>query len=388
MHVAELDGRGPRGYVDGIRRLGEHRCEVEDLEETLEADDRAHQVHVEVRELGERGEQSREVDGHDDDGADRHRAVDHGHTAEAVGERRRECGGQAQPDEVHPLVRRLLDPDVADARGAVVERRVLLGGPAEELDQHRARDVEALLHHRVHLGVQPHALAKEPREPGAEGLGGHQEQRDQDERDERDLPGQQRHRDQDQHDQDHVADDVAEQVREGLLGADDVVVQPADERAGLGPREKGDWHRLDVAEDLGPHVVDEELADERRDPPLREREEGVEEREGRDEQRQADDVVDTRGARGCREDLPHRRAPLREVDDLAQDERVRDDDERVEDDDGEEQDEHPAVGLREGDHSADGRSLDPLVQHLLVAAERAHHAHPAVSHQPSPVDPS
>jgi hypothetical protein len=194
-----------------------------------------------------------------------------------------------------------------------------------------------------------------------------------------------------QHHEDHVADDVAEQVREGLLGADDVVVQPADERARLGPREKRDRHRLDVAEDLGPHVVDEELADERRDPPLREGEEPVEERKPSHEQRQADDVVDTRVLGGQREDLTRARVPLGDIDDLAQDERVGDDDERVEDDDGEEQDEHPAIGLREGDHPADGLALDPLVQHLLVAPERAHHAHPAVSHSrhhPSSVDPS
>ena len=54
---------------------------------------------------------------------------------------------------------------------------------------------------------------------------------------------------------------VGEDVGEGLLGAGDVVVEAADEGAGLGAREEGERHALHVVEDLGAHVVDEALAD-------------------------------------------------------------------------------------------------------------------------------
>ena len=36
------------------------------------------------------------------------------------------------------------------------ERRVLVAGPAEQLDQQRAGDVEPLGHRRAHLGVELH----------------------------------------------------------------------------------------------------------------------------------------------------------------------------------------------------------------------------------------
>ena len=70
---------------------------------------------------------------------------------------------------------------------------------------------------------------------------------------------------------DQVADHVGEQVGEGLLGADDVVVEAADQRAGLGAGEEGQRHALDVPEHLGAHVVDQALADVGRDAPLGER---------------------------------------------------------------------------------------------------------------------
>ena len=55
---------------------------------------------------------------------------------------------------------------------------------------------------------------------------------------------------------------------ERLLGADDVVVEPADERAGLGAGEERDRHPLHVVEHLGAQVVDQALADARGEPAL------------------------------------------------------------------------------------------------------------------------
>ena len=107
-------------------------------------------------------------------------------------------------------------------------------------------------------------------------------------RDERDLPTQDEHRaDHDGH-QDHVAHHVREQVGEGLLRADHVVVESTDQGAGLRAREEGDRHLLHVAEHLGAQVVDQTLADHRRRSAFEEREERVEEREPGAQRRQPD----------------------------------------------------------------------------------------------------
>ena len=47
-----------------------------------------------------------------------------------------------------------------------------------------------------------------------------------------------------------VGDDARQRVGERLLGTEHVVVQPADQRAGLGAGEERDRHLLNVAEDL------------------------------------------------------------------------------------------------------------------------------------------
>ena len=59
-------------------------------------------------------------------------------------------------------------------------------------------------------------------------------------------------------------DDRAERAGERPLRADHVVVQAADERAGLGAGEERDRAALHVVEELGAQVVDEPLADPRR----------------------------------------------------------------------------------------------------------------------------
>ena len=60
---------------------------------------------------------------------------------------------------------------------------------------------------------------------------------------------------------DEVADDAGEGVAEGALGADDVVVEPADQRAGAGAGEERDRHPLHVVEDRRAQVEDQPLAD-------------------------------------------------------------------------------------------------------------------------------
>ena len=94
------------------------------------------------------------------------------------------------------------------------------------------------------------------------------EQRQQDDGQHRDLPRQAEHHDERQDERDDVGHDAGEGRRERPLGADHVVVQPADEGAGVGPREERDRHRLDVLEHPAPQVEDEVLAEAGRLQPL------------------------------------------------------------------------------------------------------------------------
>ena len=103
------------------------------------------------------------------------------------------------------------------------------------------------------------------------------------------LPGEEGHHRDGEDDGDEIAHDRRERVGEGLLGTEDVVVQPRDERAGLGTGEERQRHLLDVGEDLLAHVVDQPLADPRGDVALHEGQEGVRERQAAEEQAEEHD---------------------------------------------------------------------------------------------------
>ena len=60
-----------------------------------------------------------------------------------------------------------------------------------------------------------------------------------------------------------------------VLRADDVVVQPAGERAGLGAGEERDRHALHLGEQRHPQVVDDALTDGGAAPPLHDGQTGV-----------------------------------------------------------------------------------------------------------------
>ena len=87
------------------------------------------------------------------------------------------------------------------------------------------------------------------------------EQREQGEGEQRDRPRQAGHHGHREDEGDDVRDDPGQRRRERPLGADDVVVEAADQGAGVGAREEGDRHRLDVLEDPSPQVDDETLAE-------------------------------------------------------------------------------------------------------------------------------
>ena len=322
-HVVELDGDRAGRQRRRVGGVDDRRLEVEHLEHPLEADERRHHVDLHVGQRGQRPVQPVEVGGQGDERADAERAGDRHHAAEPVDERGGERGEQAERRHHDAGVHRRGDADVADPAGAVGERAGLRLRAAEQLDEQGARDVEALGHHLAHLAVEAVPLAGDVGEAAPDPAGGEHEQRQQGEREQRDLPRQDEHRGERRDDGDDVADDVGQRRRERLLGALHVGVEAGDEGAGLGPAEEADRHPLDVVEDLGAQVVDEALADARREPALGEADGGGDDGEHGDEAGEGDDEAGALLLDAL-------------VDDAAVDERRRRAGEGVDDDEGEE----------------------------------------------------
>ena len=173
---------------------------------------------------------------------------------------------------------------------------------------------------------------------------------------------------------DDVADHRREGVGERLLRVQHVVVEPADQRAGLGPGEEGDRHPLEVGEHLGPHVEDQAL---RRSGP-RSSAATATGRRRRPPGPTSRTASSTIRLESCWQDAV--------VDDRPVDERVGRAEQGVDDDQRQEDGEHPPVRRGEpGDAPEDARR-EPLGAHGLVAAERAHQA-PAAARAPAHAAP-
>src|SRR5512133_339275 len=182
---------------------------------------------------------------------------------------------QAQDHEEGLPVEGGADPDVAHPGGLVGEAGQLPVAAAEQHHQQRPGHVEALVHGGVHGRVELHRLAGDGLEAAADPPGREQEQGQHGDRDQGDAPVQQEHGYQGRDQADEVGEDRPEGAGEGPLGADDVVVQPAGEGAGLGVGEEGERLALHVVEQGGAQPVDEPLADARGQEPLAEGEPGV-----------------------------------------------------------------------------------------------------------------
>ena len=164
----------------------------------------------------------------------------------------------------------------------------LVGGSSEQLDQRRAGRREAFGHLRRHRRVVLGRLTFERADLGADPAGGDHEHRQQDQRQHRDLPRQAQHHDDRQDERDDVGHDARQRRGERPLGADHVVVQPADERAGVGAGEERDRHALHVLEHPPAQVEDESLAESRRLQPFEESDDRVDEGDHADQHRQPD----------------------------------------------------------------------------------------------------
>ncbi len=370
--MIELDGRRAGRQIDGARPVGDRWLQIEHLEDPLEGHQRRHDVDVHVGELGERPVQPSEVGRERDQGADLQAALGSEPTAYPVDDRGRERGDQGERDEEYAAVHSLGHPDVTHPPGPNAEVLVLPFRRTIQLREHRSGHVESFRHRRVHLGVQPVALPGQPGQAGRQQAGRNNKYRQQHERHEGDSPGQHQHRGEHESGGQDIRQHRRQRVGERRLRAEHVVVQPADERPGLGPGEEGERLALHVPEHLAAHLVDQTLADPGREPALRERQTGVQERQARDD-------------RGERLHEPHPVAHDAVIDDRLEDQRNNRTDSRAEHDEREKVGELPPMGTGEGDDPAQGTGPQRGPGDRTVLLEGTHRR-PTIhsrSHQPS-----
>ncbi len=234
--MVELDAGRPGRDRAGVGLVLDHGRQVEDLEDPVEGDQGRHDVDLDVGQGGERAVEAGEVGGQGHHRPHLQGAVDHLDATPAVDHRGGQRRGEGQGGDEEPGVHGLGDADVPDPAGLLLELVPLLRRASEQLDQQGARDVEPLGHGVVHLGVEAVGLAGDDRQPASHPLGREHEHREDDEADQGDLPRQDEHHDEDQGHADQVGHDGGQGVGEGLLGPDDVVVEPADRgrRSGSG----------------------------------------------------------------------------------------------------------------------------------------------------------
>ena len=146
---------------------------------------------------------------------------------------------------------------------------------------------------------------------------------------------------------DDVGHHRAERAGEGPLGSDHVVVEPANEGAGLGAGEEGQRHALHVVEQPQPQVEDQALADAGAEPALHQRQQRLARGRGDQHDEQQVQVAAVALCDGRVEDLPdHQRRQQPQ--------------ERRGDDDDDERDDPGAVGPGETPHPAPGVGGDRL----------------------------
>ncbi len=158
----ELHARGRARNGGGIRLLDHGGGEVEDLEDAVEAHQRGHHVDADVGEPLEGPEQPQQQGGERGEGPDRECAVDREAAADAVDEGRGQSRDQHHHRHEHPRDQGDADAEVADDAGLLGVALVLLVASAEELEQQRTADVEALGHHVAEVGVAVHLPTGQP----------------------------------------------------------------------------------------------------------------------------------------------------------------------------------------------------------------------------------
>ena len=176
--------------------------------------------------------------------------------------------------------------------------------PSEQLDQQRAGHVQALGHHGVHRCVVLHALARQRLQAPAHSLRRCDEHRQQRQREQRQAPLERQHGHERRGEHDRVRHHRAERAGERPLGADDVVVHPADQRASLHMGEERDRHPLHMVIQADSQIEDQPFPDARRPPALDERQAGLAERRRHDDRCQHVELPPVSRRNGLVDDAP------------------------------------------------------------------------------------
>ncbi len=131
---------------------------------------------------------------------------------------------------------------------------------AEEFDEEGAADIEGFVDDGVHAGVGVHLVAGGIAQARAEQAGGEDEQGHDGDAGESEAPFDGEHHGEDDDGLDEVGDDADDGVADGVLGADDIVVEAADHLAGFGAGEEAQGHALEFSVEGGAQVVDDAFA--------------------------------------------------------------------------------------------------------------------------------
>ena len=259
--------------------------QVEDLEHPLEAHQGGHHVDPHVGQGRERSVELREQADQGEERPDRQHPADDEVAAEPVDDRRRERGDQRECGEEPPVGHGHAHADVPHPAGARREGGRLVLGPPEQLHEECPGDVEPLVHLRAHVRVQSHrppascACRRRPiQRAGRRNSGTSRRETTVTCQDSTNIALRTMTT------RDEVAEHAAEGRREGLLSADDVAVEPRDQRTGLGAGEERDRLALHVVVHLGAQVVDQSLADPGGVVAAHEAEAGIEDRQAGDDQ--------------------------------------------------------------------------------------------------------
>jgi len=131
-----------------------------------------------------------------------------------------------------------------------VKAGILLGGAAEQLDQQRSADIEQLVQHRIHFGVQVQLLAGHIPQASAQLARRHQEERQDGDADQGQAPLQREHDCQCSNCLDQAGDNADKGITDGALRPNHIVIEAADQFADLGMGVKAQRHALQMGEQV------------------------------------------------------------------------------------------------------------------------------------------
>ena len=232
-HAAELEVPGGVHQRSRGGRLRHVHGQIEHLEHPFETHQRLRDHHRYVAEGAQRAVQLRQVGAEGHHRSHAKRTANHQVSAHEVDRRRAHRRGDAHEDEEAAAHHRLPDAPLAHRLRLIAEAPLFLPAPPEQLDQQHAADVEGLVHDGAQARVALHQLARDlpqglAEAPSQEGEGGQHQQSQH-----RQPPLQCQHDRHRRRHRDDVGSDVHHGVGDRVLGAHDIVVEPAHQFAAL-----------------------------------------------------------------------------------------------------------------------------------------------------------